>query len=106
MDTVLQSMKTWDRSLNDVTRLCVAATTGCFLVGGLFVLADFFVSLAPRGIALWAVGGFFLVHGLAEFARDRWFATAVTRAQRPRLRGATKRFASHTTSEPNEQAAA
>src|SRR4029078_3367352 len=106
MDTVLQSMKTWDRSLNDVTRLCVAATTGCFLGGGLFVLADFFVSLAPRGIALWAVGGFFLVHGLAEFARDRWFDTAVPRAQRLRLRGATKRFASHTTSEPKEQAAA
>src|SRR5437762_9026937 len=76
MDTVLRSMKSWDRSLNDVTRLCLAATSGCFLVGGLFMLADYLIPLGPRGIALVAVGFFFLVHGLVEFAKQRWQVTA------------------------------
>jgi CHASE2 domain-containing sensor protein len=106
MDTVFHSMRTWDRSLNDVTRLCVAATTGCFLVGGALLLADYFVPLAPRGIALLAVGGFFLAHGVFEFAKHRWSLFTVTRAQRSEARGAAKRFASHLASEPNEQAAA
>jgi hypothetical protein len=106
MDTVLHSMKSWDRSLNDVTRLCIAATTGCFVVGGQFLLADYFVPLAPRGIALLAVGGFFLAHGLYEFARHRWYAQTVDRAKRPPARAAKKHLAEHGTGEPNEDAAA
>jgi len=106
MDTVLRSMKSWDRSLNDVTRLCIAATTGCFLVGGFFLLADYFVPLAPRGIALLAVGGFFLAHGLYEFARHRWYAQIVNRAKRHPARAARKLLAEQGTSDPNEHAAA
>lgn len=64
------SIKSWDRSLEDVTRLCLCAATGCFLVGGAFVLADDLLPLAPRGIALLAVGCFFFVHGLFELARQ------------------------------------
>jgi hypothetical protein len=71
METVLRSMKSWNRALNDVTRLCIAATTGCFLVGGAFLVADFLVPVGSRGIALLAVGCFFLVHGLYELARHR-----------------------------------
>lgn len=106
MDTVLRSLKSWDRSLNDVTRLCIAATTGCFLVGGAFFLADYFVPLAPRGIALLAVGGFFLAHGLYEFARHQWLSHTVAPAQRAPERGARKRLASPSSSESNEHAAA
>ena len=106
MDMVLRSLKSWDRSLNDVTRLCIAATTGCFLAGGAFFLADYFVPLAPRGIALLAVGGFFLAHGLYEFARHRWLSHTVAPARRPSAGGARKRLANQSSSESNEHAAA
>src|SRR5262249_15116617 len=98
--------KSWDRSLNDVTRLCIAATTGCFLVGGAFFLADYFVPLAPRGIALLAVGGFFLAHGLYEFARHRWSLRTVAPARRAPARGARMRLAIEGSNESNEYAAA
>jgi hypothetical protein len=106
MDTVLRSMKSWNQSLSDVTRLCLAATTGCFLVGGAFLLADYFVPLAPRGIALLAVGAFFFAHGVFEFAKHRWFATSVALARRAPAHSAKKLLANHATSEPNEHAAA
>ena len=72
MDTVWTSIKAWDQTLNDVTRLCLAATTGCFLVGGLFLLADAVFPLGPRGVALIAVGCFFLIHGLYELMKHWW----------------------------------
>ncbi len=75
MDTVLRSLKSWDRSLNDVTRLCIAATTGCFVAGGAFLVADPIVPVGPRGIALVAVGCFFLGHGLYEYVRHRLDST-------------------------------
>ena len=106
MDMVVRSLKSWDRSLNDVTRLCIAATTGCFLVSGAFFLADYFVPLAPRGIALLAVGGFFLAHGLYEFARHRWLSHAVAPARRAPVRGAKQRPASQSSCELDEHAAA
>ena len=106
MDMVLRSLKSWDRSLNDVTRLCIAATTGCFLVAGAFFLADYFVPLAPRGIALLAVGGFFLAHGLYEFARHRWFPRSVAPERRAPVRGTRKHPANQGSSESNDYAAA
>ncbi len=78
METVLRSMKSWDRSLNNVTRLCIAATTGCFLVGGAFLAVDHVVPVGPRGIALVAVGCFFLIHGLVELAKQWWQSTVAT----------------------------
>jgi hypothetical protein len=68
--TVCSSPKAHIRTLNDVTKICLAATTGCFLVGGLFLLADGFIPLGPRGLALIAVGCFFLAHGIFEFAKQ------------------------------------
>ena len=64
------SIKSWDRSLQDVTRLCLGAATGCFLVGSALLLADNLVPLAPRGIAILAVGCFFFIHGLLELAKQ------------------------------------
>jgi len=72
MDTVWTSIKSWDQTLNDVTRLCLAATAGCFLVGGLFLLADAIWPLGPRGVALIVVGCFFLIHGLYELMMQWW----------------------------------
>jgi hypothetical protein len=59
-------------ALNGVTKICLAATTGCFLVGGLFLLADAVVPIGPRGVALIAVGCFFLTHGIYELAKQRF----------------------------------
>src|SRR5262245_12642897 len=80
MNTVWTSIKTWDQTLNDVTRLCLAATTGCFLVGGLFLLADAVFPLGPRGVALIAVGCFFFIHGLYELIMQWRQATAKKRS--------------------------
>ena len=79
MDTVWTSIKAWDQTLNNVTRLCLAATTGCFLVGGLFLLADAIWPLGPRGVALIVVGCFFLIHGLYEFVKQWWQTTVKKR---------------------------
>jgi len=105
MDIVLKSKKSWDRSLNDVTRICLAATAGCFLVGGALVLADYVAPLAPRGIALLAVGCFFLVHGLFEFAKQLWQSANATRANRTGIRVAGKHFPQRPMSESSEYAA-
>jgi len=72
MNNAWNSIKSWDQSLGDVTRLCLFAAASCFLVGGAFLLADYFVPLAPRGVAILAVGGFFFIHGLFELARQWW----------------------------------
>jgi hypothetical protein len=103
MEIELKSMKSWGHSLNDVTKLCLAAATGSFLVGGVLVLSD---NVAPRGIALLAVGGFFLVQGLFEFAKHRWQAAAAARAKRTPLRAPTQQLNRQAPPEPSEQAAA
>jgi hypothetical protein len=76
MDTVWTSIKAWDHAFNDVTKLCLAATAGCFAVGGLFLLADGVVALGPRGIALLVVGCFFLIHALFEVVKQWWQSKA------------------------------
>lgn len=102
MNTMWTSIKSWDDSFNDVTRLCLAATTGCFLVGGAFLLADVVVPLGARGVALIAVGCFFLVHGLFELAKHRWSGAAVPASIGPSPSESSK----GPSSEPSQQAAA
>jgi hypothetical protein len=75
MYMIRTSLNLWNHALNDVTRLCLFAATGCFFAGALFLLADIVVPLGPRGIALLAVGCFFLAHGVVELARHRWQAS-------------------------------
>jgi uncharacterized membrane protein HdeD (DUF308 family) len=72
MTTVCTSPKPSVRPLNGVTKICLAATTGCFLVGGLFLLADLIWPVGARGVALIVVGCFFLAHGIFEFAKQWW----------------------------------
>lgn len=77
MQTFRTSLNLWNHAFNDVTRLCLFAATGCFFVGGLFLLADIVFPLGSRGVALLAVGCFFLAHGLVELIKHRWQAGAV-----------------------------
>lgn len=72
MQTLRTSLNIWNNAFNDVTRLCLFAATGCFFAGGLLLLADIILPLGPRGIALMAVGCFFLAHGLIELIKLRW----------------------------------
>ena len=72
MIAIYRRTNTWLRSLDDVTRLCLGMTVACFLVGAILGLAGYFFPVAPRSVALFAVGGFYLVHAVAELLKQHW----------------------------------
>jgi hypothetical protein len=71
MSYILPSFASRVRSLNDVSQLCLALTAACFVVGAILLIANIFLPLGARGAGLFAVGCFYLCHGIAEGLRKR-----------------------------------
>src|SRR5262245_12085826 len=103
---ILNKVKSFDQSLDGVTRLCLGTSAGCFLVGGAFLAADIFVPVGPRGPALVFVGCFFLAHGLYELGKGPARIAGVRRANSVPARTARGFRRANDSSEPNEHAAA
>jgi hypothetical protein len=59
-------------SLDDLVQFCFGLTAGCFLVGAVLAVAGCFLPIGPRGVGLFAVGCFYLVHGMIALASQWW----------------------------------
>jgi len=72
MIAIHRFIASWLRSLNDVTRLCLGMTAGCFTVGAILGLAACFFPVGSRSVGLLAVGCFYLIHAVVELLKQHW----------------------------------
>ena len=82
MRSTRYSLSHWLSSLDELVQFCLGLTAGCFLAGAVLAVAACFLPIGPRGVGLFAVGSFYLVHGVIALVTQWWNRPRVP-VQRP-----------------------